>query len=133
MSMAYYVVLNGEHGDIDTLLSGKALGHSDETLKEAAVKLCVTPLGDFYSSNWEEDREFVAAIGGDPECVPMVPEQWFSPSDGLNTVRAIREFVGQHPDRCEYAEGVIEDLNAFERVLLAADAAGLMWHLAVDF
>jgi len=48
MSLAYYIVLNTENKDVDTLLSGKALGHSYKSIQEAAAELSVTPLGDRF-------------------------------------------------------------------------------------
>lgn len=48
--------------------------------------------------------------------------------DGLRTLRALLRYCREHPSRLA-DPGIAEDLQAFESILLEAEAKGVRWHL----
>lgn len=142
MGLAYYIVGEMAVDDFDTFVDGKALGHTDEdALETLCLSLEVVPLLDFLSQDPEDLRDmFEAEHDEDEEDVApgdYPDEEWFSAVDGLATVRALIAHLAEHPDELPAdgfdADAVLEDLKAFERILVRFDDEGIRWHLAVDY
>ena len=123
MGAALYIVAKDKPEEMDLFVNGKALSKGSARLSSAAKKLGVRELMGFFSQNPKEAAEFVE----DASSLP--PEQWFDPVDGLATVRALISHFA--PSKADTA--VVDDLREFEVVLQRLQAAGLRWHLAVDF
>jgi hypothetical protein len=135
---ALYIVLEKEIPGLELCVDGKALSRSEKQLDRLAKRLRVTPLMDFFSANADEltnflEGEFEAAEGSAHSIPEVSPERWFDARDGLATVRALREHLGEHPDAVQNCERVLSDLGDFTKVLERAASAGVRWHLAVDF
>lgn len=126
MGAALYIVLNRKIPDFDTFVNGKALSRHEETLSNLALKLGVRPLIEFFSLDPEEDdfEEF----GFQPE-----ETQWYSPSEGLITVRALLAALPSLGLDLLETQDIQEDLEEFERVLQKAVDVDAQWHLAVDY
>ena len=122
MGTAYYIVLEQEIAGLDTTMDGKILARMVEDLDEVAEELGVQPLSDFVSIDPETARELVEGEGED---LDLPPPANFSAADGLATVRALMT----RPE----AEPAMEDLEACERILIAAVEDGVGWHFEVDF
>ena len=60
---------------------------------------------------------------------PIPEEQWFLAEDGLKTVRALM----QAEESRKMDDRILEELKEFQKVLQAAAANGIRWHLAIDF
>jgi hypothetical protein len=148
MGLAHFIVLKPKPKDLDTYVNGRALGHASDELAALAGKLRVRPLLSFFSAAPED-----AAIFDVPadNIATQPPEQWFSPADGLITVRALLGAVDKIERLLPAREGgvgvagkrkktrrkpsshaVIADLEAFEKLLSEAERRGLLWHLAID-
>ena len=126
MGAALYVVLEKEIPGLDTMINGKTLSKAGERLAEVASQAGVRPLMEFFSMDPGDASGFLEGEGmGDIE---IPPEQWFLAEEGLRTVRALLAEVERDPT----LKSAREDLAEFERVLDAAQKAGVRWHLAVD-
>ena len=126
MGAALYIVLEIQIPGLDTMVDGKMLNRAEERLAEAATRLGVRPLMEFFSMNTDEAGDFLGGEGLDDIEVPA--EQWFPANEGLKTVQALLGEVERRPE----LRDVREDLLGFERVLKAAEQNGVRWHLAVD-
>ena len=144
MGSAFYIVLNTETPGFDLFIPGKSLARNSDALHQIALAVGVKPLWEFFSTtltdaanamglSLEEAEEWAKesrANGGNP---PGLEPDWFAPIEGLKTVRALRKQIATSPDTVSNTEDVLFDLTEFERVLSAAEAHSLKWHLAVDY
>ena len=129
MSSALYIVPEREIPGFDHSVNGKALAGSEQ-LDELAERAGVKPLMAFFSQDPEEAEGFLEAEGIEMPPGGLPDEQWFSPEEGLATVRALLQHLGTAvPD----APAIAADLRGFESVLSRLATKGLRWHLAVDF
>src|SRR5262245_44246877 len=85
MGAAYFIVLARKIDGLDTTMNGKSLASHMESLDEAAVKIGVRPLSEFFSA----DPEQMAGLMEDVGDVELPPLQQFSAQDGLTSVRAL--------------------------------------------
>ena len=121
--MAFFISLEGGHPlpDID----GKGLSRAWNALEPLCEPLGVASLMDFFSASEAQQLHY------DIEESQVVPEQWFAATEGLATVRALREYVA-----CHAVTGMnvnaLTDLKNFETALSAAEQGEVRWHLSVD-
>jgi hypothetical protein len=130
MGAACYVVLEKEIPGLDTMVDGKALNSATDALEKAAEAMKVRPLMGFFSAGAEEAAEFLG--DGAEGLANLPPKQFHDAAEGLKTVRALIEHCTKNPGNLKKADGILEDLRGFERVLTAAQRAGVRWHLAID-
>jgi hypothetical protein len=130
MSSALYIVLDREVPGLDTFMNGKALAAAEEVVTANCERLNVRDLWSFYSVDPLDVADPLDGLDdfGDLDVRegPTV-EAWFPPTDGLATVRALREAL---PGKTVSA--VLADLGEMERILAEAERAGARWYLAVD-
>ena len=132
MSVALYLSLDRDLPGVDPgSVDGKALAAAQPSLDATAALLGFTPLAHFISVNEEEARLFLEEHG--VEDVPVPAEQWFDPADGLQTLRALQEYVRRDTSPSRAATALLADLEAAERVLLAAQSHHARFHLSVDY
>ncbi|MEQ8225289.1 MAG: hypothetical protein ABRQ37_23425 [Candidatus Eremiobacterota bacterium] len=134
MGVAYYIVLEKDlpvRGDI--YVDGKALAEEEEKLKEITHSQGVKDLMSFFSASPEEVGDFFDEYS-DIEIPEMeIPEtEWFSPGEGLATVRAILDYMEMDRDSFIHRERLLDDLKNFEAILLKAQTYNIKWHLAID-
>ena len=127
MGAALYIALEREISGFDPFLNGKALSRASDQLDEFATSLCVRPLMEFFSAAPDMAAEFL------DEGAEAPPQSWFTPSDGLATVRALRAHLTANPSAVPKHDMVIEDLNDMERILTTASEHNVGWCLQVDF
>lgn len=133
MSVAYYIVLERKIAGFDDAVSGNAIGRAGELLEALAKEASVKPLMEFFSASLDELAGFAAdhGINLKEKGVRLPAEQWFPAEQGLKTVSALTDAVkSRAPER---ANAILADLLDFKRVLEAARANGVGWHLAVDY
>lgn len=127
MGAAYFIVLERKIDGLDTAMDGKCMSRHMEALDEAARKLGVRPLSEFFSADPQQLAEFMEGEGVDVGDTSPPPLQQFSAEDGLASIRALAAHSAARVD------GVTEDLRECERILTAAAQHGVGWHFEVDF
>ena len=132
MSVALYIVAEQTIPGFDAAsVCGKALEKAQNRLDALARSHDLTPVSDFISIDPDEAADFLEGEGIDDVEIPA--EQWFDAADGLKTIQGLLGAVRADPAKLKNADRVLEDLEAIEKVLLAADEQGVRFHLAVDF
>jgi len=130
-----YIVVEGEDPGFDIFVNGHALARNEDALERLAEKLSVQPLLQFFSA----DRNSMALLmdpgPGIPEWTRDLPQpQWFSPEDGLTTVRSLLDFLAMAPAALgSETEVIVRELREYETVLRKTALRGLRWHLAVSW
>ena len=132
MSLALFIVAEQAVVGLDTSVNGKALGHS-HNLDRLAKLAGVRPLEAFFSVDPDEATELFESLGGEPPAGGFAAEEWFAAEAGLTTVRGLLAHLTANPDATRDAAAVADDLRQFESVLAGLAAAGVRWHLAVDY
>lgn len=161
MTPAYSIVTERPVDGFDLFGRGEAVALASDLLDRLAADAGVRPLLDFFSMDpgevdtlyeglglgAEADRaagEWEGGAWADPEVPdldlePAPAEEWFAAAEGLATVRALIGAVAARPvpevpDPFDPPAGaILADLRSFELILDRLAAAGLRWHLAVDF
>ena len=135
MSACFYIVVEGEDPGYDIFVDGHALARHEAELEQLAVSLKVPPLLDFFSADRNSMAILLEQGAGDPAWSPSLPDpQWFTPFEGLTTVRALRGYVQTHP--AAYGSGtsmLLDELRQYEEVLAKTSLHSHRWHLAVSW
>lgn len=135
MSASLYIVVEGEDPGFDIFVNGHALARNEDALERLAERLSVQPLLEFFSA----DRNSMALLldqgAGDPEWTTHLPQpQWYSPDEGLRTVRSLLDFLTISPAALgSETEFVVRELREYETVLRKTSMRHLRWHLAVSW
>ncbi len=129
MGVAYYIVLEKDIPGEKTFIDGKALAKEEKKLKEISHFQGVKDLMSFFSASPDEVYDLLGEYNDTME----IPEtEWFSPDEGLQTVRAILDYIEMNPDSFIRKKSLLDDLKNFEDILLEAQKYNLKWHLAID-
>ncbi len=146
MGVSLYVVAERDVEGLNTMVDGKALahcrpagakrfggrssaGHLDTLARAAGVR----PLMEFFSASPDDIEALLGEAEEEAREIERPPETWFPASDGLATVRGLLAYLAANPDAAAEMDRLVEDLRSFEEVFGGLDAAGVRWHLAVDF
>jgi hypothetical protein len=90
---------------------------------------------EFFSADENSMSLLIEEGAGNPELIRRLPPpQWYSPADGLATVRALVSALEDDPQQLG-TEGpqVLSELKEYAQVLEKANAASHRWHLAVSW
>lgn len=130
-----YIVVEGEDPGFDIFVNGHALARNEDALEKLAIRLSVKPLLEFFSADQNSMALLLEEGAGDPEWAKTLPPpQWFSPADGLATVRALLEYLTEFPAALgSETKRVISELTEYELVLAKAVQRSLRWQLAVSW
>ncbi len=135
MSATLYIVIEGEDPGFDTFVNGRLLAQAEDTLSRLAERLGVRPLLDFFSADADsmallQQEGFEFPIDRDR----LLPTQWFSPEEGLETVSALHAYLAMDPEYLGVETGEAQaELDEYRVVLEKAAARRLRWHLAVSW
>ena len=135
MAASMYIVVEGEDPGYDIFVNGRALARYEDALERVALRLGVRPLIEFFSADENSMSLLIEEGAGNPDLMRRLPPpQWYSPADGLSTVRALLTALENDPQQLG-TEGtqVLSELQEYARVLEKADSAGHRWHLAVSW
>jgi hypothetical protein len=135
MAASLYIVVEGEDPGFDTFVNGRSLARNEESLERLATTLRVKPLLEFFSAD-ENSMALLSEQGNaSPEWAEHLPApQWFSPTQGLTTVRALLEFLAVVPAALgSETPAVRDELREYERVLDKTARHRLRWHLAASW
>jgi hypothetical protein len=135
MAASLYIVVEGEDPGFDIFVNGRALARNEEALDRLAAKLNVSPLLNFFSADENSMALLLEQGAGDPEWAQHLPQpQWFSPADGLVTVRRLISFLTARPAAVgSETLPILNELREYERVLQKTSDRGLRWHLAASW
>jgi hypothetical protein len=135
MAASLYIVVEGEDPGFDIFVNGRSLARNEEALDRLAATLRITPLLDFFSADRNSMALLLEQGTGEPEWAQNLPQpQWYSPADGLATVRALIAFLIRNPGAIgSETLQVLSELREFERVLRKTADYGLRWHLAASW
>lgn len=137
MAVAFNIVLNSDKPPFNPSINSDNLARESEKISSLLESLELRDFDEFVSANPEEARAMLAEFGGDESEpvneVELPEEQWFLPEEGLSVVRALASHLQQNPKAVRDVNGVLSDLKGMHGVLTKAAAAGLRWHLVIDF
>jgi hypothetical protein len=135
MSASMYIVVEGEDPGYDIFVNGHALARNEDALEKLAARLGVKPLLEFFSADQNSMALLLEEGAGDPEWAKTLPPpQWFSPQDGLTTVRALLNYFRKTPTAMgTETDPIVNELEEYARVLSKTTARQLRWQLAVSW
>src|ERR1700679_712745 len=135
MAASMYIVVEGEDPGFDIFVNGRSLARHEDALEKLALRLGVRPLIEFFSADENSMSLLIEEGAGNPDLMRRLPPpQWYSPSDGLKTVRALVATLEYDPQQLgTEGQQVLSELEEYERVLAKAMRAGHRWHLAVSW
>ena len=130
-----YIVVEGEDPGFDIFVNGHALARNEDALEKLAMRLNVKPLLEFFSADQNSMALLLEEGAGDPEWAKTLPPpQWFSPEEGLATVRTLLDYLQDAPTALgSETEQVLGELAEYERVLRKTVQRNLRWQLAVSW
>jgi hypothetical protein len=130
-----YIVVEGEDPGFDIFVNGRALARNEDALEKLAFRLGVKPLLDFFSADENSMALLLEEGAGDPEWVKTLPPpQWFSPDEGLETIRTLLDFLRENPLALGLETApVASELEEYELVLRKTSERNLRWQLAVSW
>lgn len=130
-----YIVVEGEDPGFDIFVNGHALARNEDALEKLAIRLGVKPLLEFFSADENSMALLLEEGAGKPEWAKTLPPpQWFSPADGLVTIRALLEHLRDEPTTLGTETiHVISELVEYEQVLTKTVHRSLRWQLAVSW
>jgi hypothetical protein len=131
MALAMIVTLEREIPELETYTkakTGKALAREADRLSLAARTVKVPVLGSMLSENQAKLIEQLKADGFDPARMRLPPEQWYPATEGLITVRKLIDHVAANLNDFKQPNPILRDLRAVEKLLAAAESAGVRFH-----
>lgn len=130
-----YIVVEGEDPGFDIFVNGHALARNEDALEKLAARLGVKPMLEFFSADQNSMALLLEEGAGDPEWAKTLPPpQWFSPDDGLVTVRALLDCLRDDSAMLgTETRPVVNELEEYARVLEKTMRRDLRWQLAVSW
>jgi hypothetical protein len=128
---AFYVVLQEKIAGVDAIgMEGRALSEHNDKLELLARQAGVRPLTSFFSVKKEEVLGILGSQEVEEGGLQIPEEQWFSPEEGLEMIAALLTGLS---DASPENTVVMRELKEFQRVLEAARARNVPWHLGIDY
>jgi len=109
--------------------SGKAIARESDRVDFAARRCGVTSPTALLSESPASLIAQLEAEGFDPAKMRVPPEEWFAAAEGLRTVRALAEHVYANLNDFKQPNPILKELRAAEALLVAAEKAGVGFHL----
>ena len=135
MAASMYIVVEGEDPGFDIFVNGRSMARHEDALERLALKLGVRPLIEFFSADENSMSLLIEEGAGDKDLIRRLPPpQWYSPAEGLKTVRALVDALQHEPQQLgSEGEQVLTELMEYAVVLEKTRARDLRWHLAVSW
>ena len=130
MGTGFFVRLNPETTSIDLNMDGRALALNDGALTARCEELKVRPILNFLSPDAETLRGVLDSAG--MYDVPIPPEAWFSPAEGLQTLTSLLPLVEAEREWFSHPDALLADLRRIQDILVQAAAAGAEWNLDAE-
>ena len=130
-----YIVVEGEDPGFDIFVNGRSLARHEDALEKLALRLGVRPLIEFFSADENSMSLLIEEGAGNQELMRRLPPpQWYSPADGLSTIRALLDALVDEPQQLgTEGDQVISELMEYARVLKKTHDRQMRWHLAVSW
>jgi hypothetical protein len=135
MAASMYIVVEGEDPGFDIFVNGRSLARNEDALERLALQLGVRPLIEFFSADENSMSLLIEEGAGNPALMRRLPPpQWYSPADGLATVRVLLKAL-QDEAQLLGTDGpqVLAELREYATVLEKTHAREMRWHLAVSW
>lgn len=135
MAASMYIVVEGEDPGFDIFVNGRSMARHEDALERLALRLGVKPLIEFFSADENSMSLLIEEGAGDKDLIRRLPPpQWYSPAEGLRTVRALVDALQHEPQQLgSEGEQVLSELLEYAVVLEKTKARELRWHLAVSW
>jgi hypothetical protein len=135
MGACFYIVVEGEDPGYDIFVNGHMLARYEAELEQLALDLNVRPLLEFFSADRNSMAMLLEQGAGDPGWNQSLPDpQWFFPNEGLETIAALLNHLGDHPEALGPATPMVQqELGEYRAVLAKTIRHSLRWHLAVSW
>jgi len=135
MAASMYIVVEGEDPGFDIFVNGRSLARHEDAMERLALQLGVRPLIEFFSADENSMSLLIEEGAGNQDLMRRLPPpQWYSPADGLATVRALLKALVEEPQLLgTEGERVLAELREYEVVLEKTQAREMRWHLAVSW
>jgi hypothetical protein len=130
MGNGFFVRLNPEVSSIDVTMDGRALARNENSLSSRCEELRVTPVLAFLSPDSETQRGALDSFG--MYDVPVAPESWHSPAEGLRTFEVLIDLVEHEREWFKESELLLQDLRRVREILIQAESAGAEWSLDAE-
>lgn len=126
---SFYISLAEPIPGIDAVgLEGRALSRHSDEIEKLAQQAGVRSLMSFFSVDRQDALGLIDASEGD---IAIPEEAWFSADEGLTTISAL--LGSTELAHLSSGTNLARELGEFQRVLEAARAANIRWHLAIDY
>ena len=135
MAASMYIVVEGEDPGYDIFVNGRALARYEDALEKVALRVGVKPLIEFFSADENSMSLLIEEGAGNPDLMRRLPPpQWYTPADGLATVKSLIAALEEDPQQLgSEGQQVLSELLEYAHVLEKAMRAGDRWHLAVSW
>ena len=112
---------------------GRRLAKVRHALDAIAHEQDLRGLGEFVAFSQKEAEALAEDMKFDAPTVGGETGRWFRAADGLEVVRAIREFLLEHPDELDEVEELTQALGSIATMLAAAEGEGVRFRLSLDY
>jgi hypothetical protein len=112
---------------------GARLARVRHALDAIAHEQDLRGLGEFVAFSEKEAETLAEDMRFDAPTVGGQTGRWFRAADGLEVVRAIREFLLANPDEIDDAEAIAFELHALETMLATAVGENVRFRLSLDY
>jgi hypothetical protein len=135
MAASMYIVVEGVDPGFDTFVNGRSMARHEDALERLALRLGVRPLIEFFSADENSMSLLIEEGAGNQELMRRLPPpQWYSPAEGLVTVRALVKALDDDPQQLgTEGEQVLSELLEYQQVLKKTSDRKMRWHLAVSW
>jgi hypothetical protein len=135
MAASMYIVVEGEDPGYNIYVNGRMLARHESAVERLAERLGVRPLLEYFSADENSMALLIEEGAGNPDLLKRLPPpQWYTPEEGLRTVRALIEALAANPAQIPAdGEELLGELREYEAVLHRTAERGLRWHLAVSW
>ncbi len=134
MALTFILVLERELPGCEPRgFDGARLARVRHALDAIAHEQDLRGLGEFVAFSQKEAETLAEDMRFDAPTVGGQTGRWFRAADGLEVVRAIREFLLTHPDEVDDGEALAIELSALETMLAVAQREDVRFRLSLDY
>jgi hypothetical protein len=112
---------------------GRCLAKARHALDSIAHEEDLRGLGEFVAFSEKEAETLAEDMKFDAPTVGGQTGRWFRAADGLVVVRAIKNYLIEHPDEVDEAKEITEALDALETMLAVAQRENVRFRLSLDY